>query len=74
LLTAGFKQYQVDYAKGEKSLEHFFQQVDLTSISHQQIAEFYIFVCVKRNIFEAMNQCKDAYVAIDWDHLRQKRF
>ncbi|MHA6612899.1 FUSC family protein [Photobacterium damselae] len=74
LLTAGFEQYQVDYAKGEKSLEHFFQQIDLTSISYQQIAEFYIFVCVKRNIFEAMNQCKDAYVAIDWDHLRQKRF
>ncbi|WP_050907238.1 FUSC family protein [Vibrio harveyi] len=73
-LNSVFEQYSQDYQSFENKLEEFFSELDLSDYAYSEIAGFYILLNLKRNVFEAINQCKQAYEDIDWVNLRQKRF
>ncbi|CAE6952509.1 hypothetical protein ACOMICROBIO_FLGHMIGD_03201 [Vibrio sp. B1FLJ16] len=69
-----FEQYSQDYQSFEDKLEDFFSELDLSDYAHSEIAGFYILLNLKRNVFEAMKECKKTYEDIDWVNLQQKRF
>ncbi|CAG19968.1 FUSC family protein [Photobacterium profundum] len=69
-----FHSYTINYESTEEKLESFFNGLNLSDYSHTDIAGLYIFLNLKKNVFEAMNQCKVAYEDISWVNLRQKRF
>ncbi|WP_394256187.1 FUSC family protein [Vibrio harveyi] len=73
-LNSVFEQYSQDYQSFENKLEEFFSELDLSDYAYSEIAGFYILLNLKRNVFEAINQCKQTYEDIDWVNLRQKRF
>ncbi|MGD1504337.1 FUSC family protein [Vibrio harveyi] len=73
-LNSVFEQYSQDYQSFENKLEEFFSELDLSDYAYSEIAGFYILLNLKRNVFEAINQCKQTYEGIDWVNLRQKRF
>ncbi|WP_281188128.1 FUSC family protein [Vibrio harveyi] len=73
-LNSVFEQYSQDYQSFENKLEEFFSELDLSDYAYSEIAGFYILLNLKRNVFEAINQCKQTYKDIDWVNLRQKRF
>ncbi|WP_447474437.1 FUSC family protein [Vibrio harveyi] len=73
-LNSVFEQYSQDYQSFENKLEDFFSELDLSDYAYSEIAGFYILLNLKRNVFEAINQCKQTYEDIDWVNLRQKRF
>ncbi|CAH1226327.1 conserved membrane hypothetical protein [Vibrio harveyi] len=73
-LNSVFEQYSQDYQFFENKLEEFFSELDLSDYAYSEIAGFYILLNLKRNVFEAINQCKQTYEDIDWVNLRQKRF
>lgn len=73
-LDSVFEQYSQDYQSFENKLEDFFSELDLSDYDYSEIAGFYILLNLKRNVFEAINQCKQTYEDIDWVNLRQKRF
>ncbi len=73
-LNSVFEQYSRDYQSFENKLEEFFSELDLSDYAYSEIAGFYILLNLKRNVFEAINQCKQTYEDIDWVNLRQKRF
>ncbi|WP_394126510.1 FUSC family protein [Vibrio hepatarius] len=73
-LNSVFEQYGQDYQSFESRLEDFFSELELSDYAYSEIASFYILLNLKRNVFEAMQQCKQTYEDIDWVNLRQKRF
>jgi len=73
-LDSVFEQYGQDYQSFESGLEDFFSELELSDYAYSEIASFYILLNLKRNVFEAMQQCKQTYEDIDWVNLRQKRF
>ncbi|MEQ3493337.1 FUSC family protein [Vibrio sp. SSH13-20] len=73
-LDSVFEKYSQDYQSFENKLEEFFSELDLSDYAYSEIAGFYILLNLKRNVFEAINQCKQTYEDIDWVNLRQKRF
>lgn len=73
-LDSVFEQYSLDYQSFENKLEDFFRELELSDYAYSEIAGFYILLNLKRNVFEAINQCKQTYEDIDWVNLRQKRF
>jgi hypothetical protein len=73
-LDSVFEQYSEAYQSFENKLEDFFSELDLSDYAYSEIAGFYILLNLKRNVFEAMTQCKQTYEGIDWVNLRQKRF
>lgn len=73
-LDSVFEQYGQDYQSFENRLEDFFSELELSDYAYSEIASFYILLNLKRNVFEAMQQCKQTYEDIDWVNLRQKRF
>ncbi|ELH7810470.1 FUSC family protein [Vibrio harveyi] len=73
-LNSVFDKYSQDYQSFENKLEDFFSELDLSDYAYSEIAGFYILLNLKRNVFEAINQCKQTYEDIDWVNLRQKRF
>lgn len=73
-LDSVFEQYGQDYQSFESRLEDFFSELELSDYAYSEIASFYILLNLKRNVFEAMQQCKQTYEDIDWVNLRQKRF
>lgn len=73
-LDSVFEQYSQDYQSFEDKLEDFFSELDLSDYAHSEIAGFYILLNLKRNVFEAMKECKKTYEDIDWVNLQQKRF
>ncbi|NRD74987.1 FUSC family protein [Shewanella sp. VB17] len=74
LFRPDFEDYGQNYQQWERLLIQFFNHVDIAEYSQREIATFYIFLNLHRNIFDAINQCKSAYDKVDWHALRQKRF
>ena len=74
VLNKLFNAYYNDYQHTENKLEKFFKNVDLDRYSRTEISGFYILLHLKRNVFEAINQCKASYEEINWASLQQKRF
>ncbi len=58
----------------ERLLVQFINDVNISVYSQREIATFYIFLNLHRNIFDAIIQCQSAYDKIHWHELRQKRF
>ncbi len=73
-LDTVFEQYSQDYQSFEDKLEDFFSELDLSDYGYSEIAGFYILLNLKRNVFEAIKQCKQTYEDVDWVNLQQKRF
>ncbi|BAJ00569.1 FUSC family protein [Shewanella violacea] len=69
-----FHGYELDYEDTEQQLEDFLNGQDLSVYSSADISGFYIFLNLKKNVFDAIGQCKQAYEDISWNNLRQKRF
>ncbi len=69
-----FNAYYNDYLNTERKLEMFFKNVDLGCCSHTEISGFYILLHLKKNVFEAINQCKTTYEGVYWASLQQTRF
>ncbi|MFD2231076.1 FUSC family protein [Alkalimarinus sediminis] len=69
-----YSAYYNNYQDTENKLEHFFKNVDLERCSHKEISGFYILLHLKKNIFDAINQCKATYEDVNWASLRQNRF
>lgn len=69
-----FEIFNQDNQSTEDKLDVFFSGLDISSYTHAEIVDLYIFLNLKRNVFRAINQCKQTYEDIDWVNLRQKRF
>lgn len=73
-IDTSFATFDVEHTQAETALEAFFSQLDLNTYTQQDIAGFYIYLNLNKNIYQAMNQCKALYKDIHWASLRQKRF
>ncbi|MPY22949.1 FUSC family protein [Shewanella sp. YLB-07] len=82
-LAGGYKQeasdkvflgYELDYEATELQLEDYLNGLDLSLYSATDISGFYIFLNLKKNVFDAISQCQRTYEDISWNNLRQKRF
>ncbi|MGF1776353.1 FUSC family protein [Vibrio nomapromontoriensis] len=69
-----FSSLHDEYDKAESAIESFFQGLNLDNYSQNDIARFYVFLNLKRNIFEALIQVNDASQALAFDNLKQHRF
>lgn len=65
---------QCEYAKTEAILDVFFQQLDPKQYAQKDIAEFYIFLSLKRSVFESLIKAEEAAQNVDLDNLKMHRF
>lgn len=63
-----------NYKALEKQLDSFFESLELSDYSKSDIAGFYIFLNLKKNIFDSLVQSKAASDVIHWEQLTQSRF
>lgn len=63
-----------DYKRLEERLDEYFSHLELEKYSNSDIAGFYIFLNLKKNIFQSLLNCKQASDEIAWDELQMKRF
>ncbi|MEI6859079.1 MAG: FUSC family protein [Shewanella sp.] len=74
VLDEKFRGYDLDYQVTELQLEDYLNDLDLSEFSATEISGFYIFLNLKKNVFDAISQCQRAHKDISWNNLRQKRF
>jgi hypothetical protein len=65
---------QCEYAKTEAILDVFFQQLDPEQYAQKDIAEFYIFLSLKRSVFESLIKVEEAVQNVDLNNLKMHRF
>ncbi|PSW21558.1 hypothetical protein C9I98_05355 [Photobacterium sanctipauli] len=63
-----------DYNDLEHQLDHYFDSLEGDTYSNSDIAGFYIFLNLKKNIFESLITCKQSHDDISWDTLAGKKF
>ncbi|MGR5062164.1 FUSC family protein [Photobacterium sp. DNB22_13_2] len=63
-----------DYQDLEARLDEYFSHLELEKYSNSDIAGFYIFLNLKKNIFESLLNCKQVSDEIVWKELSMKRF
>ncbi|PSU34424.1 FUSC family protein [Photobacterium lutimaris] len=63
-----------DYQDLEARLDEYFSHLELEKYSNSDIAGFYIFLNLKKNIFESLLSCKQASDDVVWEELSVKRF
>ncbi|MBY5945862.1 FUSC family protein [Photobacterium rosenbergii] len=63
-----------DYQALEAKLDQYFSHLELEKYSNSDIAGFYIFLNLKKNIFESLLQCKQVSDEVAWGELQMKRF
>lgn len=63
-----------DYQALEAKLDEYFSHIELEKYSNSDIAGFYIFLNLKKNIFESLLQCKQVSDEVAWGELQMKRF
>ncbi|MGF1686993.1 FUSC family protein [Photobacterium japonica] len=63
-----------DYQQLETRLNAYFTSLEWDSYSHSDIADFYIFLNLKKNIFESLLRCKQASDAVQWLAFSMKAF
>lgn len=63
-----------DYQALEAALDEYFSHLELEKYSNSDIAGFYIFLNLKKNIFESLLDCKQASDEVAWGELQMKRF
>lgn len=52
----------------------FFQQLDPEQYAQKDIAEFYIFLSLKRSVFESLIKVEEAVQNVDLNNLKMHRF
>ncbi len=62
------------YSLLENQLDSFFEHIEWSDYSKSDIAGFYIYLNLKKNIFQSLIQCKVTSEAIYWQQLSQNRF
>ncbi|MGB2079615.1 MAG: hypothetical protein ACPHV3_07495, partial [Vibrio sp.] len=67
-------QFEQVHDQVETQLEDFLASLDLSQYCEEEIATFYIYLNLNKNIYQAMNQCNQAYAQNDWSNLQQNRF
>ncbi|MGF1737783.1 FUSC family protein [Photobacterium satsumensis] len=63
-----------DYQDLEARLDKYFSHLELEKYSNSDIAGFYIFLNLKKNIFESLLSCKQVSDEVVWEELSMKRF
>ncbi|MCW8327818.1 FUSC family protein [Photobacterium sp. SDRW27] len=63
-----------DYSELEKQLDTFFINIKWSEYSKSDIAGFYIFLNLKKNVFESLMQSKESSDAINWSSLTESKF
>ncbi|WP_299015609.1 FUSC family protein [uncultured Photobacterium sp.] len=58
----------------ENQLDSFLENIEWSDYSKSDIAGFYIYLNLKKNIFQSLIKCKVASEAIYWQQLNQNRF
>jgi uncharacterized membrane protein YgaE (UPF0421/DUF939 family) len=71
---AYFEQAEQDYTQAEQALETFFESLDLDEINKNDIAGFYLFLHLKRNLYESLKNVEEASQDIDLENLKMHRF
>jgi hypothetical protein len=71
---AYFEQAEQDYTQAEQALETFFESLDLDEIDKNDIAGFYLFLHLKRNLYESLKNVEEAGRDIDLENLKMHRF
>ncbi|SEF90897.1 Uncharacterized membrane protein YccC [Vibrio hangzhouensis] len=69
-----FEEAQQQFLNVELEIEHFFQQLNLEQYSRRDIVAFYIFLNLKRNLYQSLVKVKEASEHIDLDNLKMHRF
>ncbi|MFA0085737.1 FUSC family protein [Vibrio sp. 10N.261.51.F12] len=69
-----FSSLHHEYSKTEQAIESFFQGLDLDNYSQDDIASFYVFLNLKRNVFESLIQVNNASQSLAFANLKQRRF
>ncbi|WP_428467152.1 FUSC family protein [Photobacterium minamisatsumaniensis] len=63
-----------EYTDLERQLDQYFSTIEIEKYSNSDIAGFYIFLNLKKNIFESLIACKQAHDDISWVTLSDKKF
>lgn len=63
-----------DYHELEHRLDQYFEHIVLEKHSSKDIAGFYFFLNLKKNLFESLMLCKRAHDQVPWSALRMTRF
>lgn len=63
-----------EYTKAEQALETFFESLDLDKVNKNDIAGFYLFLHLKRNLYESLKNVEETGQGIDLNNLRMHRF
>ncbi|MGF1703180.1 FUSC family protein [Photobacterium makurazakiensis] len=63
-----------EYTDLEHQLDDYFSTVEIENYSNSDIAGFYIFLNLKKNIFESLIACKQAHGDVSWATLSDKKF
>ncbi|WP_234493962.1 FUSC family protein [Vibrio maritimus] len=69
-----FENAEQEYTKAEQALEAFFESLDLDQVNKNDIAGFYLFLHLKRNLYESLKNVEEASQGIDLDNLKMHRF
>ncbi|WP_338165785.1 FUSC family protein [Vibrio sp. 10N] len=69
-----FSRAEQEYAQAEQALETFFESLNLDEIKRSDIAGFYLFLHLKRNVYESLKNVEEASRDIDLDNLKMHRF
>ncbi|GAL22221.1 hypothetical protein JCM19235_2916 [Vibrio maritimus] len=69
-----FDHAEQEYTKAEQALEAFFESLDLDQVNKNDIAGFYLFLHLKRNLYESLKNVEEASQGIDLDNLKMHRF
>ncbi|MGR5094541.1 FUSC family protein [Vibrio maritimus] len=69
-----FEHAEQEYTKAEQTLEAFFESLDLDQVNKNDIAGFYLFLHLKRNLYESLKNVEEASQGIDLDNLKMHRF
>ncbi|USD61645.1 FUSC family protein [Vibrio sp. SCSIO 43140] len=69
-----FDNAEQEYTKAEQALEAFFESLDLDQVNKNDIAGFYLFLHLKRNLYESLKNVEEASQGIDLDNLKMHRF
>lgn len=69
-----FEQAEQDYTQAEQALESFFESLNLDEIDKNDIAGFYLFLHLKRNLYESLKNVQEASQNIDLENLKMHRF
>lgn len=55
-------------------LKAFVQELDLSRYSYAEVAGFYLYLSLNRDLWKSLNACRASMQLIDWSNLNESRF